>query len=432
MVNNIKTSGCLSITAPSLLKEALKIDTWIPMEAFERATQKKVGVVVYDSNQQFNNHDAIVSKVIRIEIPGPDIVNLTDPLIINFTLSNFTNHTNGNYSCQYYDEQGNETWKTDGCNTTQLPDVVKCSCNHMTAFAVLLVEVNNIDERQWEILSYISYIGCSLSAIFSAFCVLSFIFNRNARAEVSSSIHVSLSGALFLLNISFMLSEWTATLGKEKFCVFIAVMIHYSLLSCFTWMAVEALHLYLLLIRVFNIYIKNYMAKLSMIGWGIPAVVVGSLLTIQFTHPLYGTTNVTLSNSNATNAVCWIKDPIVLYGVNLSYFTVIFIFNLLVLLKVSRQIFKLKQVEKNNHKIPVKDAGTVLGLMCLLGTTWGLVFFGFGYTNYVVLYLFCISNTTQGASIFLWMCLTMTRRDKQKAALTKSLSTLDTIEKQKE
>ncbi|KAG1941346.1 adhesion G-protein coupled receptor G5 [Pimephales promelas] len=415
-----------------LLKEALKIDTWIPMEAFERATQKKVGVVVYDSNQQFNNHDAIVSKVIRIEIPGPDIVNLTDPLIINFTLSNFTNHTNGNYSCQYYDEQGNETWKTDGCNTTQLPDVVKCSCNHMTAFAVLLVEVNNIDERQWEILSYISYIGCSLSAIFSAFCVLSFIFNRNARAEVSSSIHVSLSGALFLLNISFMLSEWTATLGKEKFCVFIAVMIHYSLLSCFTWMAVEALHLYLLLIRVFNIYIKNYMAKLSMIGWGIPAVVVGSLLTIQFTHPLYGTTNVTLSNSNATNAVCWIKDPIVLYGVNLSYFTVIFIFNLLVLLKVSRQIFKLKQVEKNNHKIPVKDAGTVLGLMCLLGTTWGLVFFGFGYTNYVVLYLFCISNTTQGASIFLWMCLTMTRRDKQKAALTKSLSTLDTIEKQKE
>jgi len=93
---------------------------------------------------------------------------------------------------------------------------------------------------------------------------------------------------------------------------------------------------------------------------------------------------------------CWIKDPIVLYGVNLSYFTVIFIFNLLVLLKVSRQIFKLKQVEKNNHKIPVKDAGTVLGLMCLLGTTWGLVFFGFGYTNYVVLYLFCISNTTQG------------------------------------
>ncbi|XP_051755506.1 adhesion G protein-coupled receptor G3-like [Ctenopharyngodon idella] len=184
------------------------------------------------------------------------------------------------------------------------------------------VDVINIDERQWEILSYISYIGCGLSAFFSASSVLSFIFNRccflyinaciicalihiilntdtksmhinsskpkiylqwnysklltisacaflrKSRAEVSSSIHVSLSGALFLLNISFMLSEWAATLTEKKFCVFIAVMIHYSLLSCFTWMAVEALHLYLLLIRVFNIYVKYYMAKLSLIGWG--------------------------------------------------------------------------------------------------------------------------------------------------------------------
>lgn len=94
------------------------------------------------------------------------------------------------------------------------------------------------------------------------------MFLRNSRAEVSNSIHVSLSGALFLLNISFMLSEWAATLSAKEFCVFIAVMIHYSLLSCFTWMAVEALHLYLLLIRVFNIYVKYYMTKLSLIGWG--------------------------------------------------------------------------------------------------------------------------------------------------------------------
>ncbi len=94
------------------------------------------------------------------------------------------------------------------------------------------------------------------------------VFHRNARAEVSSSIHVSLSGALFLLNMSFMLSEWAATLTLKEVCVFIAVTIHYSLLCSFTWMAIEALHLYLLLARVFNIYIKYYMVKLSLIGWG--------------------------------------------------------------------------------------------------------------------------------------------------------------------
>ncbi|XP_077058207.1 adhesion G-protein coupled receptor G2 [Siphateles boraxobius] len=436
---NKRTNGLVPITAPNVSNKTRTAQIWIPMEPFQNVSkdQQKVGVVTYDSDEQFNQDNAIMSKVIRIEVLGRDIVNLTNPLIIHFPVNNYTNNTNKSYiySCQYYEEQGNSTWKTDGCNTTQLSDdVVECSCNHMTPFAVLLVEVENIHERQWEILSYISYIGCSLSAIFSALAVLSFMFNRNARAEVSSSLHVSLSGALFLLNISFMLSEWAATLGMEEFCVFIAVMIHYSLLCCFTWMAVEALHLYLLLIRVFNIYIKNYMTKLSLIGWGIPAAVVGSLLTIQITHPLYGTRNVTLSNLNGTNAVCWIKEPLVLYGVNLSYFTVTFLFNLLVLLKVSRQIFKLKQVEKKKHKIPVKDAGTVLGLMCLLGITWGLVFLGSGYTNYIILYMFCISNTLQGSSIFLWMCLTM-RPNKQKAALTKSLSTVDTVdttEKQKE
>ncbi|XP_048042159.1 adhesion G-protein coupled receptor G5-like [Megalobrama amblycephala] len=436
-----KADNCVPITAPSVSKKTQTIQTMIPVEPFQNVPedQQKVGVVTYDSNMQFNMNNSIMSQVIRIEVPGRDTVKLnsTNPLIIHFPVNNYTNHTNTSYiySCQYYDEHGNNTWKTDGCNTTQLSDnLVECSCNHMTPFAVLLVEVINIDERQWEILSYISYVGCGLSAIFSACSVLSFIFNRNSRAEVSNRIHVSLSGALFLLNISFMLSEWAATLSAKEFCVFIAVMIHYSLLSCFTWMAVEALHLYLLLIRVFNIYVKYYMTKLSLIGWGIPAVVIGSLLSIHITRPIYGTKDVTLANSNATNAVCWITEPFILYGVNLPYFTVVFMFNLAVLITVSRQIFKLKQVEKKKHKIiPVKDAGTVLGLMCLLGTSWGLVFLSSGYTNYPILYLFCISNTLQGFSIFLWMFLTA-RPDKQKATHTKSLSTVDTfpIEKQRE
>ncbi|XP_067303904.1 adhesion G-protein coupled receptor G5-like [Pseudorasbora parva] len=439
---NQKIKGYEQITAPSVSNETQTAKIWLPVEPFQNfpEDQQKVGIVTYHSDQQFNLNNSIMSKVIRIEVPGRDVVNLTNPLIMHFPVKNYTNNTNTSYiySCQYYDEKGNDTWKTDGCNTTQLrDDVVQCSCNHMTPFAVLLVEVNNIDEQQWKILSVISYVGCSLSAIFSAFSILMFIFNRKARAEVSSSIHVSLSGALFLLNISFMLSEWAATLQKNEVCVFIAVMIHYSLLSCFTWMAVEALHLYLLLIRVFNIYVKYYMIKLSLIGWGVPAVVVGSFLLIHITYPtrpFYGTKDVTFSNSNATNAACWITEPVVLYGVNLSYFTVVFLFNLMVLLTVSRQIFKLKQVDlKKQKKIPVKDVGTVLGLMCLLGITWGLVFLSSGYINYPILYLFCIFNTMQGASIFLWMCLTA-RQGKQKADHTKSLSNVDTFtsEKQKE
>ncbi|XP_077058209.1 adhesion G-protein coupled receptor G5 [Siphateles boraxobius] len=422
------TDDYLQITAPGVLDNDEVAETCIPVKPFQNQLENKIGVVTYDADQHFKlklGNDIVTSKIIRIEFPGPDTSTLTDRLKIQFKINPTYLMSKQNMSCQFYDEKGDKTWKNDGCLTnTTIDDVVECSCDHMTPFAVLLVN-SEISEEHWKILSYISYVGCGLSAFFSASSVLSFMFNSNARAEVSSSLHVSLSGSLFLLNISFMLSEWAATLGIEEFCVFIAVMIHYSLLSCFTWMAIEALHLYLLLIRVFNIYIRHYMIKLSLIGWGVPAIIVGGLLSVHNTHPFYGTNEMTLSDTNKTNTICWIKHPLVLYGVNLSYFTVIFLFNLGILITVSRQIFKLRQVGKSHGKMPVwKDAGTVLGLMSLMGTTWGLAFFGSGYTNYVILYLFCILNSMQGFYIFLWMCGTA-RKNRAQTSQSKTKSTVD-------
>ena len=88
------------------------------------------------------------------------------------------------------------------------------------------------------------------------------------KSDTSASIHVSLSGALFLLNTSFMLSEWGANLDMAWVCVLIAAVMHYSLLCSFSWMALEALHLYLMLVKVFNTYYRHYMVKISILGWG--------------------------------------------------------------------------------------------------------------------------------------------------------------------
>ncbi|KAK2914296.1 hypothetical protein Q8A67_002695 [Cirrhinus molitorella] len=396
-INLSNTIDSVPIAAPSVFSCDEIANISIPVEAFKNEIQNQIGIVTYNADQHLKVNvinTYFTSKLIRIEVPGRDIANLINPLKMKFKI-NYTNYTSTyNLSCQFYDEKGDRTWKKDGCNTTVISDdVVECSCDHMTPFAVLLVDLT-ISEDQWKILSYISYTGCSLSAFFSASTVLMFIFNSNARAEVSSSIHVSLSGALFLLNMSFMFSEWAATWTAKEVCVFVAVTIHYSLLCSFTWMAVEALHLYLLLIRVFNIYIRHYMFKLSLVGWGVPAVIVGSLLSAT---DIYGVNKMTLSNVNITNQICWIKKPLILYSVNIFYFSIIFLFNLGILITVSRQIFKLRHVGSRHEKMHVwKDTGTVLGLMCLLGTTWGLAFLSSGYTNYTILYLFCILNTTQG------------------------------------
>lgn len=184
-MNSVPTHGHVQITAPKVSNKTQSVQTWIPVEAFQNVSddKQKVGIVTYNSIQQFNTKNvSIMSDVIRIEVFGRDIVNLTNPLIIHFPVNNYTNLSSNSYiySCQYYDEKGNNTWKDNGCNTTQISDdVVECSCDHMTAFAVLLVELENFDGKHWEILSYISYVGCGLSAVFSASSVLLFIFNSS-------------------------------------------------------------------------------------------------------------------------------------------------------------------------------------------------------------------------------------------------------------
>ncbi|XP_057194931.1 adhesion G-protein coupled receptor G2-like [Triplophysa rosa] len=428
------TDDLIQINASMLFNDTQAAQIWIPVETFQNFSEEehKVGVVSYDSGDQFTlelENAVIVSKVTRIEVPGHDIVNLTDPLRIHFPVNMTTNNGN-NYSCQFFDDK-DTIWRDHGCSTRNIRDyVVECSCNHMTAFAVLLVELKNTDEEHWTILSYISYIGCGLSAVFSGCSILTFIINSNGRKVVSRSIHVSLSAALFLLNITFMLSEWAATINQDGVCVFVAVAIHYSLLCCFTWMAIEALHLYLLLVRVFNIYIQHYMAKLSLIGWGVPAILIGGLLTVS-SHPLYGTKKITLSDANKTNEICWTTEAPIPYAVNISYFAFIFLFNTGILITVSLKIFMLRKADKNSKTVNVcKNVSTVLGLMCLLGITWGLVFFTSGYTNYPILYLFCILNSMQGFYIFLWMCLTA-RPEKQQAD-QKSTFTVDTTDNYKQ
>lgn len=343
----------------------------------------------------------------------------------------FSLQVNYSLSCQYFNEYGNISlpdtvfWKTDGCVTKINDSVVECICSHATPFAVLLIADLSIDSAHWQVLSYISYIGCGLSAFFTAVSFLTYVITTNSRVDNANSIHVSLSGALFLLNTSLLLNEWGASLGIRGVCIFIAVAIHYSLLSCFTWMAIEAVHLYLLLVKVFNTYYRHYMAKLSAIGWGVPGIIVGVSLAVKDIKPLYGPTEMTMADTNQTNTICWIMDIPFFYSMNLAYFTIIFVLNSGILLTVTTRICQLQRYgskgKPGKASLAWKDIGTVLGLTCLLGITWGLAFLSYGYVNLPILYLFSIFNSLQGFFIFLWICGTA-RKDRERVANTKSTS----------
>ncbi|XP_056464423.1 adhesion G protein-coupled receptor G3 isoform X3 [Gadus chalcogrammus] len=247
-----------------------------------------------------------------------------------------------------------------------------------------------------------------------------YVVTRKPREEPSIFIHVSLSGALFLLNSSFLLTEWGARWNPGWVCELIAALVHYSLLGSFSWMAVEGLHLYLMLIKVFNTEYKHYQLKLSLFGWGIPAVVVGVTWSLKDVKQIYGSSTLTMLDSNQTTSICWISDITYLYATNVVYFSLVFIFNSGILLIVAVRICCMVTTPARKG-LGWRTATTVAGITCLLGVTWGLAFLGSGYVNLPILYLFCILNSTQGAFIFFWI-LGLARIERKRALEAKNAS----------
>lgn len=94
-------------------------------------------------------------------------------------------------------------------------------------------------------------------------------FLSKLRRDIPSKILIHLCFALFLLNMVFLIDSWLALYTNAAgLCISTAFFLHYFLLASFTWMGLEALHLYLSIVKVFKSFISHYMLKFSLAGWG--------------------------------------------------------------------------------------------------------------------------------------------------------------------
>ncbi|GAA6069776.1 uncharacterized protein LOC113646696 isoform X1, partial [Tachysurus ichikawai] len=99
----------VQISAPKVPNNNLPAEIFLPTEPFQNVSteQCKVGIVTYPNASQFMNDvsQKITSKVIRIEVNGRVLKDLSSRLVINITL-NYSEIIPENYtlSCQFYDE----------------------------------------------------------------------------------------------------------------------------------------------------------------------------------------------------------------------------------------------------------------------------------------------------------------------------------------
>ncbi|MEJ1281321.1 adhesion G protein-coupled receptor G2 [Cricetulus griseus] len=199
----------------------------------------------------------------------------------------------------------------------------------------------SLPPSQMMALTFITYIGCGLSSIFLSVTLVTYIAFEKIRRDYPSKILIQLCAALLLLNLVFLLDSWIALYNTRGFCISVAVFLHYFLLVSFTWMGLEAFHMYLALVKVFNTYIRKYILKFCIVGWGVPAVVVTIVLSISPDN--YGIGSYGKFPNGTPDDFCWINSNAVFYITVVGYFCVIFLLNISMFIVVLVQLCRIKR-----------------------------------------------------------------------------------------
>ncbi|CAM4642179.1 unnamed protein product [Leuciscus chuanchicus] len=373
----------------------------VPSEAFDKSRLENNGsafVGVLRFKNMGNTDETVLNNEVYGITMGANISNLTNNIEMFIKRKDLVS----NASCSSWDGKGNLTWTTSGCKTEKIDNnTIKCSCSHLTFFAILMSlpgENPNITAQYVESLSFISSIGCGISMFFLFVALFMHFLLRKAESNQATKILTNMFVALFLLNLSFLSNESVANTGNKVACVFIALLMHYSMLTTFTWFFIQALHMYLWLIRQ-NITITNYMRKITVFGWMFTTPIVVAVVSLG------GYKTVILqTTSGTTTQMCWITDSLIHYIVNIGYYALVFIFTTGIFIMIVTKIVQARHIKAADGKRKTfrKQLMKLLSLFLLFGLTWAVAFFSYGEMLIPSYYIFTVLNSFQGFFLFLY------------------------------
>ncbi|MFT7803039.1 G-protein coupled receptor 126 isoform X3 [Arapaima gigas] len=360
---------------------------------------------------QKKNSQSLNSYVVASSVGNLSISNLQDPVRIEIT--HLQHQHVSNPACVFWDftiNNGSGGWNSTGCTVSEGSDSNRtvCLCNHLTNFGILM-DISGtaalIDEKNNKILTFITYVGCGVSAICSALTLLTYITFEKLRRDYPSKILMNLSTSLLFLNMVFLLDSWLASFDNTGLCISVAFFLHYFLLTSFTWMGLESIHMYIALVKVFNTYIRRYILKFCIVGWGLPAAIVAIVVAVDrnsYGMEFYGKDE----HGQGSSQFCWLKSRVVFYVTCVGYFSVIFLMNVAMFIVVMIQICGRngKRSNRTLREEMLRSLRSAASLTFLLGMTWGFAFFAWGPVNLAFMYLFSIFNSMQGLFIFIFHC----------------------------
>ncbi|XP_030844054.1 adhesion G-protein coupled receptor G6-like [Strongylocentrotus purpuratus] len=348
------------------------------------------------------------SPVISLSIGQGKVASLTE--FINFT---FTTIKSGyvNPMCSFWDEE-QEDWSQDGCvlvseitssDERYDEESVRCACDHLTNFAVIM-DIHRQEDSLIEAYNIMTYIGCCISIFSLLITLATYLWNKDLRTRQTNQIFICLCLTLLCLYTTFVIMISLDTIRDYREvqagpCGFLTALVHYFVLSSIAWMGVEGYNTYLILVKIFNTYIQNFMTKAFLAAWGIPAFIV--VLTGAIARGSY-----------AHDDFCFLQFWAQIGGL-LIPMAIILLINIVIFILVVRQLLRsanitgrVKREAKVERRETVQRVQNAICILLLLGLTWvaGYLLL-IPFFSQVAQPIFVILNSFQGFFIFLLYCV---------------------------
>ncbi|XP_033859933.2 adhesion G-protein coupled receptor F1-like [Acipenser ruthenus] len=281
------------------------------------------------------------------------------------------------------------SWDTSGCTSVILGNNVRCQCEHLTSFSILMSP-----KDPCKICTYITYIGLGISIGSLVLCLLieAIVWhsvNKNKTSYIRHVSIVNLALSLLIADIWFIIGA--AINANTAACSAATFFTHFFYLALFFWMLTLAILLFFRVILVFKDLGKSQMLAIAFcLGYGCPLII--AVISVAVTAPK--------SNYTRTDA-CWLNwdNTMVLLAFVIPALVIITI-NLIILIVVIVKMLRrtIGDMSRAEETSTLKVVARCIAILTpFLGLTWG---FGIGTLlapdNEGIHVVFTVLNAFQG------------------------------------
>ncbi|XP_033109003.1 hyalin-like isoform X2 [Anneissia japonica] len=228
--------------------ESIKESITLPLQTTNKITTNvDVSFIVYHNDYLFPSKSTrstsrkTTGTILAASVYEEEANDFAKPVQLMFTSLSNTNISSS--KCVFWDTADSD-WSSRGCWYAGKDDVgkVKCHCTHLSSFAVLMSpNMPGVATVYRTMASRVTtYIACSLAIIILLFAIIAMLrgwMSRNDRSLWTTQC-LCLSNILVYVCVACSIDAFEPGSGG---CTVVAVSLHYILLACNMWVAMELL-----------------------------------------------------------------------------------------------------------------------------------------------------------------------------------------------